>query len=168
VTWAFLYLAALLVGLALAAVTGLLRDVVGLASHSTVVAPHQDSHRALLSRLLRCIAAALTGFGAVGLGLVTLRPLHSRAALNTATGAAILAVLVLLLVLGRRRVAAARSGLAKVVREIPPGGYGQIRMEGCAIVLAAQGADRDAIPIGATVEILDAERSVVTVRRVGP
>jgi membrane protein implicated in regulation of membrane protease activity len=168
VTWAFLYVATLLVGLALAAVTGLLRDVAGLARNSAVVAPQQNTHAVVLSRLLRCVAAASVAFGMVGLALTALRPLHRRAALNSALGAAVLAVACGVLLQRRRHARMRQEGLATVVREIPAGGYGQIRIEGSPTVLAAQGADREAIPIGATVEVVDSERSVVTVRRVRP
>jgi membrane protein implicated in regulation of membrane protease activity len=59
---------------------------------------------------------------------------------------------------------APRLGLATVVREIRPGSYGQIRLEHGGVVLAAQSVEEAVIPVGTTVEILDAERSVVRVR----
>jgi intracellular sulfur oxidation DsrE/DsrF family protein len=53
-----------------------------------------------------------------------------------------------------------------VVKDIEPGGYGQVRVErnGVAVLLAAQNADRIAIRAGSDVEVVDCTRSVITVR----
>lgn len=56
---------------------------------------------------------------------------------------------------------------AIVVKDIPPGGYGQVRITNgeSETVLAAQNNDPDPIPAGSLVEIVDSHRSVVGIRR---
>jgi membrane protein implicated in regulation of membrane protease activity len=164
VTWAFVYLASLLVGLVLAAVTGLVRDLTKPTRHHGVVAPHQDAHLALWSRIGRCLAAALCVFGTVGLVFNALRPPFPGPLLIWAALAGILAALLARLVFRRGCAVERHHGLATVVREIRPGSYGQIRLEVGGVVLAAQGVEEEVIPVGTTVEVLDAERSVVRVR----
>jgi hypothetical protein len=59
---------------------------------------------------------------------------------------------------------------ATVVRDIPPGGYGQIRLERAegSVVFAAQSVDAGTIPAGSEVEVVDCTRSVITVRQLTP
>lgn len=58
------------------------------------------------------------------------------------------------------------SRRATVVRAIPAGGFGQVRVDaaGTPLLLAACSAGMGAIPAGAEVEIVDESRSVVVVR----
>jgi hypothetical protein len=174
VTVVFLLVAVLLVGLAMATVTGLLRDVTGLIRHQPVVSPRHDAATTLLSRVLRCLAAALTTAGLAGLAHTALRPYNLRAPLVTAAIAGTLGTLVALLLFGKPRAGratasspgSARRSRATVIRAIPAGGYGQIKLERAGVIMAAQAEDDRPIPEGATVEVLDTERSVVRVRPV--
>jgi membrane-bound ClpP family serine protease len=56
---------------------------------------------------------------------------------------------------------------AVVVREIPPGGFGQVKVQAGEreALLAAQSQEEEGIPAGAEVEVVDCQRSVVVVRR---
>jgi membrane protein implicated in regulation of membrane protease activity len=174
VTWVFLFVAALLVGLALATVTGLLHDVTALIRHNPMVSPRHNAARTLPTRVLRCLAAWLGVAGAVGLVHQALRPFNHRAPLYTSAIAGTVAALLLLIVLGEREhrrrtvseVASKRRSRATVIRPIPAGGYGQIRLDRAGIIMAAQAEDGRPIPVGTTVEVLDTERSVVRVRPV--
>ncbi|HVN31412.1 MAG TPA: hypothetical protein VMT45_05460 [Thermoanaerobaculaceae bacterium] len=166
-TWAFAYLAALIVGLVLASVTGLLRDVRSLSRHRHLVVPHADQYPAFLNVLGRRLAIGLVFFGVVGL-VVGARWVSDRPSTALAALVAGVAGLVLGFLFYRRPSARTdRHEHATVVREIPPGGYGQVRFEraGGSVVLAAQNIDQIVIPAGSEVEVVDATRSVVTVRR---
>ena len=68
-TWAFVYLVALLVGLVLATVTGLLRDLRNLSRHHHLVVPHPDQQSAFLALLGRRLAVGSFLFGLVGLAI---------------------------------------------------------------------------------------------------
>ncbi|MFI5165508.1 MAG: hypothetical protein ACHQQS_02725 [Thermoanaerobaculales bacterium] len=165
-TWAFVYIAALIVGLVLAGVTVLLRDLRPLARRHLVF-PHADHHASFFAVVGPRIASALLGFALVGL---VLKAQHWFDAITTAelAGGAGGAACLLSAFWPRRRCApdlpAAR---AVVVREMPPGGYGQVRVDssGGAIVMAAQSIDTQVLPEGMVVEVVDCTRSVLTVRR---
>lgn len=165
-TWAFVYLACLIVGLVLAAVSGLLGDLRALFRNQQV-APPADFGPAFLSVLGRRLAAGMLAFGVVGLVLVARGPEHRTSALTTAAVAGVLAALVGILLLKRRHHRRVLGGTAVVVRDIPPGGYGQIRLtdgpEG--LLMAAHSNEPALIPAGSEVEVLDQESSVVLVRR---
>ncbi len=164
-TWGFGFLASFIVGLVLAAVSGLIRDLQSLARHKVVV-PHSAKHLPFLTLLGRQLAGGLTLCGVVGLILVAQRGIGPRTALLWALGAGVIGVLAASVTLHRPCARALSSQRATVVKEIQPGGYGQVRLErnGVAVVLAAQNADRLPIPAGSTVEVVDCTRSVVTVR----
>ncbi|HPC83419.1 MAG TPA: hypothetical protein P5234_08590 [Thermoanaerobaculaceae bacterium] len=168
-TWAFIYLACLLVGLVLAAVTGLFGDIRALLQ-SQPVAPPADHSPALFNFVVRRVAAGLCAFGAAGLILATRGREHVEVTLGGAILAGLAAVVVTMVLLRRRRPPLPRPGTALVVREIPPGGYGQIRLpeHTGGLLLAARSDDPQPIPAGSEVEVVDTARSVVLVRRVGP
>jgi hypothetical protein len=165
-TWGFVYLAVLLVGLVLAAVTGLLRDLKSLARRHLTV-PHTDQHRPLFALLGPRLACGLCAFGIVGLALAFHPWSDPSSTLVIATASAVVACLLSVLLLRRRCPPALDTGRAVVVREMPPGGYGQVRLESerGTIVLAAQSIDPETLAPGAIVEVVDCTRSVVTVRR---
>jgi hypothetical protein len=167
-TWAFLYLVSALLGLILAAACGLLRDLRTLANHDVVVT--DADQRGLLHNLLgRMISPGLTVFGATGLLLGTRTAADQPATLLEACTVGALVGLVTFVAIGRRKgrrgpIATVNRGVA--VRDIPAGGYGQVRLEqsGGAVVMAAQSIDERTIVAGVTVEIVDASHSVLTVR----
>lgn len=170
-TWTFLYLAILMVGLVLGAVTGLFRDLFFLgARHRHLVVPNAEQHFPFLSVAAERISVVLMVFGLVG--LVVWRPQsadagHAVAVASAGAAAAGAAALLLL----RRRCPPSRLGArVTVVGDIPPGGYGQVvfAQGSDKTVLAAQNLDDQVIPAGAEVVVLDCERSVVSVRRAAP
>ena len=165
-TWAFIYLSCLLVGLVLAAVSGLLGDLRALFQHQQV-APSADYGPALLSVLGRRLAAGILTFGAAGLVLVARGPEHYASVLITATVAGLVAALLGILLLKHRHHRRPSGGTAVVVRDIPPGGYGQIRLVGGpqGLLMAAHSDEPALIPAGSEVDVLDLESSVVLVRR---
>ncbi len=166
-TWTFLYAAALVVGLALGAVTGLLRNLRLLAHH--LVVPHPDLHSAVPTLLGKRLAVGLVAAGLVGL-VLSARPLADpKHTLVIAAGSAAVALVLAVALLRPRCAELLTADRATVVRDIPPGGYGQVRFEreGGSVVLAAQSVDATTIPAGTEVEVVDCTRSVVTVRKHG-
>lgn len=164
-TWGFIYLACMLVGLVLAAVSGLLGDLKALFENHPV-APTPDHRPAAINVVGRRVAAGLCAFGGTGLLLATRGPAHLGQSLVFAAVAGLVAVAASLVLLRRRPARTSRPGVAVVVREIPPGGYGQIRLPEHAggLLMAAQTDDPQPIPAGAEVEVVDMERTVVLVR----
>lgn len=164
-TWEFSYVAAFIVGLALAAVTGLISDLRSLARHHLVV-PHPDLHRPFLALLGRRLAIGLMLFGLVGLVINARRHAERSTTLLIAAGAGLAGIAAALLMLRRPCAIALDSERATVVREIQPGAYGQVKIErnGVTVVMAAQSVDAGVIPAGAEVEVVDCTRSVLTVR----
>ncbi|MBZ5587950.1 MAG: hypothetical protein LAO05_05250 [Acidobacteriia bacterium] len=164
-TWGFLYLASFLVGLVLAAVTGLVPDLNSLARHRVVVAS-PDHHKPFLAKVGTRLAVGLIVFGVVGLLWVGGRVKEPRPTLELATVAGILATLGAAVLLRRTRRAPTHGTRATVVRDILPGGYGQVRIErdGLAVVMAAQSDENSLLAAGSEVEVVDSSRSVLTVR----
>ncbi len=164
-TWGFGYLACLLVGLVLAAVTGLIRDLRAFARHTPVV-PHSDLHHPLLGIVARRVSPGLVLGGLVGLVLNANRGVGHGSALLWACASGVVGVLAACLVLRRPIASALVSQHATVVKEIQPGGYGQVRIErgGVSVLLAAQSADPLPIPAGTEVEVVDCTCSVIKVR----
>ncbi len=165
-TWEFSYVAALIVGLALAAVTGLIRE---LRPHSRrhFVLPNQDLHAPLLALLGRRLAVGLILFGGAGFALLARRGVATGRDAVAAGAAGVLGVIAAFLFLRRPCAVALRSERATVVRDIPPGGYGQVRIRRgeVDVVMAAQSADSGVLAAGTEVEVVDCSRSVLTVRR---
>jgi len=168
VTWAFGYLVCIIVGLVLASVTGLIRDLRALAHHGVVV-PHSDLHRPFLGFVAGRLGAGLILLGVVGLALSARRGAEPRSALGWACVAGGVAATAAMLLLRRRLVPDVGRGRAVVVKEIQPGGYGQVRLErdGVTVLLAAQSADPSPIPAGSEVEVVECTRSVLIVRLPG-
>lgn len=166
-TWAFAYLVALLVGLVLASVTGLIRDLRNLSRHHHLVVPHPDQQSAFLALLGRRLAVGLFLFGVVGLVVGGRRLSEPRITFPVALIAGVLGFVLGLAAVRRPSGETAHAERATVVREIPPGGYGQVRLErdGGSVVLAAQNIEDVVIPAGSEVEVVDCTRSVVTVRK---
>jgi len=162
VTWSFAFLAVLLVGLVMASTSGLLRRIAvhHLDRHITVPAP--EHHTAVVNLIAQRVSMAVTAFGLGGLVLLQATP---PTRLVVAAVAALATGLVALLVL-RPVCPPPAASLARVVREIPPGGYGQVEIEQGlrALVLAARAHDGSRIATGTVVDLLDCESSVVTVR----
>jgi hypothetical protein len=160
-----MYAVALVVGLVLAGVTGLIRDLRSLA-HNLVV-PHPDQHSAFLALLGRRLAVGLVLAGIVGL-FMSARPLSDPRRILVISLAVGVVGFVLALFLLRTPCDEIRHiEKATVVRDIPPGGYGQVRFErkGGSVLLAAQNVDSAVIPAGCAVEVVDCTRSVVTIRK---
>jgi len=167
VTWGFLYLTVLLVGLVLAAVTGLVRDLPVIASHRHLVVPRPEQHLSGLNRFGRRLGLALLGFGAAGLLARTTESLTTAAVAAIAGAGALVAAALSLALVRRPCRAGVAADQATVVRGMSPGGYGQVRIgEGeAAAVVAARSADDEELPAGTVVEIVDCTRSVITVRK---
>jgi hypothetical protein len=167
VTWAFVYLVALLLGLVLAVVTGVLRDLTQLSFHRHLVVPPSDQQFPFFALLGRRLAFGLALFGIAGLVMGDRLVSSSRFTLLVALAAGVVGFAFGLAVLRRPCGEAPEFAKATVVRDITPGGYGQVRLErsGATVVLAAQSVDASVIPAGTEVEVVDCTRSVVTVRK---
>jgi hypothetical protein len=169
VTWAFAYFATLIVGFALASVTGLLRDLRALGRHHRHLAePAHERHLVRLGGLGRGLAVALVFFGILGLPLSVQ---HSRSPALVLAGAAVSGLVGFVLAsvfLSRRARADSVLPTALVVHSIPRSGYGVVQLadEDESNTRATRGADASAIPAGTSVEITDASRSVLVVRPV--
>lgn len=166
-TWAFAFLACLILGLVLAGVSGLLARLPIPVHHRHLVIPEPEHRTSFLNYLARRAGAGVFVFGAVGLVLSAWEEINLRTTLVVAVGSAALVGLLVSLLLRRRCAAAANAEHATVVRAIPPGGYGQVRFQQgeSVVVMAARSVDAEAIPVGGEVEVVDCLRSVVTVRR---
>lgn len=166
-TWGFIYLAALLVGILLAGVTGLLRVAPFRSEHHRLVVPTAEQALGLRSVLgrRRILGFGLAAFGLAGfLGSVSgLGGPWRVAQASLLTGV----VVALLAAVARRQktTGAPATGRVTVVREIPPRGYGQVSFQESGVVLAATSADGEVLPVGSEVEVVDSDKSVVTVRR---
>ena len=167
VTWAFGYFVPLIVGLVLAGVTGLIKDLRSLTHHQRLVVPHADQHSAFLALLGRRLACGLVVFGLVGLVIGSRHTLAPGMVASLAGAAGIAAALLATLVLRRPAAPAPRPSLAVVVRAMAPGAYGQVRFaqgDG-TVVVAAQSVDPELLLEGVEVVVVDCTRSVITVRR---
>jgi hypothetical protein len=161
-----LYLAALLVGLVLAAVSGLIHDLRSL-THRHLVLPHADHRTQLLTLIARRCAGGLLVFGAVGLVLASRHKVPVTATVEIAAGGAAVAVIAVTLIFRRRCQVELSISEAVAVAPIAAGGFGQVRVEhaGGEVILAAQNVDPRPIEAGAVVEVVDCSRSVVMIRR---
>jgi hypothetical protein len=166
VTWSFVFLAILLLGVIMAATSGLLRRfAVGQVRHQVTV-PAPEHHSAMRNLAMQRTSIVVAAFGLAGLvgprGDATARAV-------IAVLAALVAALAVIVAL-RPPCPPRPPSRARVVRAIAARGYGQIEIdEGPRrLVLAARTVDGSEIPIGREVEVLDCESSVVTVRLPGP
>jgi len=167
VTWGFVYLSVLVVGLVLAAVTGLIRDLPVIGSHRHLVVPLAEQHVSGLNLLGRRLGLTMVAFGAVGLLLQVWEHLTLRTSLTIAGAAALLTAALTFAFVRRPCAPALATEQATVVRDMSPGGYGQVRIgdgDG-ATVVAARSADEHDLPAGTQVEVVDCSRSVIIVRR---
>jgi membrane protein implicated in regulation of membrane protease activity len=171
VTWGFFYLLVFLGGFTLALVTGLVRrtlhpselcDHVVVPSHEHWISAHTPRTDFLVAftTIFGLSTFLIHGFTS----LETVREIVIGAAIGI-VGAVVLR-LWLHQVCGPSRQAAEDVGSAKVVREIPAKGYGQVEMEvdGSPLRMAARSASTDPIPTGAHVRVLDCQESVLVVK----
>jgi hypothetical protein len=165
-TWAFLYLVSVLVGLVLAAVSGFLSDLRALATHHLVVT-HASHHGPLIDVVGRALSPGVIFFGIGGFVLATSRNAEPARTALIAAAIGVVGVVLGRLVVPRRVARAGGPSTGVAVRDIAPGGYGQIRLGDTAngVLMAAQSVDEDIIPGGAAVHVVDSTRSVLTVRR---
>ncbi len=170
-TLAFLYLIIFLGGFTLALVTGLVRRVLHpseLCDH--VVVPSHEHWRSQHTPWADALVSFVTLFGLVTLGVHGLTTLGPETEVAAGVVAGLLGVVVLRTVIGRvcdpsRRPIETGRG-ARVVRDIPPHGFGQIELElgGTTVLLAARSQEPTEIPAGSAVEVLDRQESVIVVR----
>jgi len=162
VTWSFLFLACLLLGLVLAATFAVLqRNRVHQVCHQIIV-PVPEHHSALINWIARRASFPLAAFGILGL---VLRRSETGTRFAGALTAALVAGLIAMVVFREWRETPPPAR-AVVVREIPVSGFGQVEIEqgGRKFVLAAKSADGQPIPVGSAIEMVDCESSVLTVR----
>jgi hypothetical protein len=163
VTWFFLYVSALVVGLMLAGVPLLVRR--GRLEHvqgALPLAAHQGTAGAVVRGAgLGLIVAGTAGLAMIGWGFLAPDEILAWAA---ATGLAVW--IATALVLRRRRSDSDAAGVATVIRDIPPGTYGQVRIQirGTVVTMAAFNEGAATIPAGEVVDVLDSGRSVVRIR----
>lgn len=163
-TWGFVYFAILFSGLVLTLVFGVLES---LAKQKHLAMPRAElvQHRRQIH--ICHLGMSFATFGAVGLAfsLFTRIPWYIVVLVGLFSG--LLGWLIGRLCLKLPCPPSVSGVRATVVRDIPPGGYGQVRItDGNAeTVLAAQNNDPDPLPAGSLVEIVDCHRSVVGVRR---
>jgi len=167
VTWSFVFVAALLLGTVLAGVSGLPRDLRGLSRHRHLVVPNPEQHSPFLDLLGRRLAIGLVLFGVAGLVVGARGGSGPRATAAAALTAGVVGTAIGFLCFRRRAAGQPEGGRAVVVRDIPAGGFGQVRLErrNGSVLLAARSLETVAIPAGCEVEVIDATLSVVTVCR---
>jgi membrane protein implicated in regulation of membrane protease activity len=175
VTWGFFYLLICLGGFTLALVTGLVRrilhptelcDHVVVPSHEHWLSAHTPKTDSLISftTIFGLATFLVHGFGSfnpvqeigIGAGLGAFGAVILRLWLHRACGPS-------------RRNSGVGIGEAKVVREIPPQGYGQVEMDvgGSSMRMAARSEAPQAIPAGSMVRVLDCRESVLVVKPAG-
>lgn len=161
-TWSFVFLVSLVVGLVMAATSGLMRQMTPhrICHHITV--PRPEHRLAIINLIAQRLSLPLLAFGAAGLLLYRAeRPTRLVVSGLVALGSGAVSIVVL----RRRRTRPLPPG-AVVVRDIPATGFGQVEVEhgGRKLVLAARSADGIAIPAGSAIEMVDCESSVLSVR----
>lgn len=163
-TWAFFYLALLLVGAVLAVVFGSLE---GFPAHQHLALPRPEVARHRRQVHVAHLGAALSGCGGVGLVLVSWTRWPSLAVLAASLGGGLFSWFLARLLLHLPCQAMLAQQKAVVVRDIPPGGYGQVKVaiSGAETILAAQSEEEETLPAGSEVEVVDCQRSVVVVRK---
>ncbi len=165
-TWGFFFLAAILVGLVLAAIFGILESL----PRGHVAVPRAELTRHRRQVHVARLGVGLAAFGGAGLILVSWGRYPWHAVLISALAVGLFCWLVCRWLLRLPCPPPVDRRTATVVREIPPGGYGQIRLQtgDSAAVLAAQSDGEEPIPAGSEVEVVDCQRSVVVVRKISP
>lgn len=170
-TIGFFYLAVLLLGAILALVTGLIRRIMHPSELCDgVVVPSHEHWAWSTTPLTDLVVLFITFFGAVGLFLhgVTTMSLGMQVPVAVAAGA--VGALVLRRFLcswpGPSTEGAQERGTpARVVRTIPPGGFGQVEMTigDRTVKLAARSSADEPIEAGSEVLVADSRDSVVVV-----
>ncbi len=161
-TWLFLYITAAILGLVLWGVSTYL-------AHAPVPPP-EARNAATRARRRRAVGAGSLVFGGIGLAASWWLGVPN----GTACGAGLVAGIVVgaaVAALARpHRAAAVVGGTVVVVRGMPPGGFGQVRVgEGThSALLAARNLDSVELLPGTRVEVVEGGTpSVVAVRRPG-
>jgi len=174
VTWSFLYLAIFLVGFTLALVSGLVRRLLHpSALCDGIVVPSHEHWAGLHTPKLDLFVSFLTVFGLVTLALQGFT--HMEPEREILIGALVGCVGACVLRLWLCRTCDPSRGLqcqgadARVVRAIPPNGFGQVAVDvgGCQVKLAARTTINVPIAEGVLVRILDRQESVVIVEPTG-
>ena len=166
-TWIFTYSILFLLGLLLAGSTGLLRRLPFLSHYHNVVLPAPEHHVTAFTSLAWRLSVGLALFGLVGILLAAASNTAPRTHLVAATAAGVVGAILAALLLRPRCADVEETRTATAVRDIPPGGYGQVRFDrsGANVMMAAQNVDATAIAAGDAVEVVDCQRSVLTIRR---
>ncbi len=156
-----------LLGLLLAGSTGLLRRLPFLSHYHNVVLPAPEHHVTAFTLLARRLSVGIALFGLVGVLLAAASSTSPRTHLAAAAASGVVGGLVAAFLLRPRCTDVEETRDAVAVRDIPPGGYGQVRFDrsGADVMMAAQNIDATAIAAGDHVEVVDCQRSVLTIRR---
>lgn len=163
-TWGFFFLATFLVGLILAAIFGILESL----PRGHVAVPRAELVRHRRQVHVARLGVGLAAFGGAGLILVSWGRYSWQGVIISALAVGLFCWLGCRWLLRLPCAPSVLQQKATVVREIPPGGYGQVRLQAgdSAMVLAAQSEEEEAIPAGSEVEVVDCQRSVVVVRKI--
>ena len=172
-TVSFFYLLILLGSFTLALVTGLIRRILypsELCDH--VVVPSHEHWGTLQTPLADLVISFAAAFGLVTFLVHGFTAVHPVTVIGIGIVAGALGAVTVRLWFRHAcepSRQAIESSTARVVREIPATGFGQVEVNlgGTPVKLAAKSESGEAIPEGTEVEILDRRESVVVVRRVG-
>ena len=171
-TLAFVYLIIFLGGFTLALVSGLARRILHpseLCDH--VVLPSHEHWQSQHTPTADAVISFVTLFGLATFvvhGVSTSTPLVE---VLVGLGAGLVGVVLLRTWIGRvcdpSQQASHPPGSARVVRDIPPQGYGQVEVEvgDTVLRLAARSQEVSVIPAGSLVTVLDRQESVLVVER---
>lgn len=165
-TWGFFFLATLLVGLILATVFGILESL----PRGHIALPRAELMRHRRQVHIARLGVGLAAFGGAGLVLVSWGRTSWQGVVISSFAFGFLSWLVCRWLLLLPCAPSVLEQRATVVREIPPGGYGQVRLQAgdSTMVLAAQSDEEEPIPAGSEVQVVDCQRSVVVVRKLHP
>ncbi|NOZ94252.1 MAG: hypothetical protein GXP47_05870 [Acidobacteria bacterium] len=169
-TVTFAFLAVFLLGFVLAVVSGLIRRLLNpSALCDGVIVPAHEHWAGMKTPRTDFLISFITVFGLVGLILDGTTPMSSRRVLLVAAGVGLVGSLVLRAWICRacdpqHRLRCCGSE-ATVVKAIPPGGFGQVKLDvgGCAVKLAARTVSGESIPLGTRVKVVSRHESVLIV-----
>lgn len=166
-TWIFAYAVALLLGLLLWVASGPHGRPSAAAAAGPVTLPRADAGHSGHPRAARAVGAGLAVLGLAGIGLTVAAPGSPGAVALAAAGGVLAAFLAAGLAMRRRAPQTADLRQVTVVRDIAPGAYGQVELDGVGrrIVMAAFNAGDSILAAGSIAEVVSDERSVLTVRR---
>lgn len=169
-TTTFVFLAIFLLGFVLAVVSGLVRRILHpSALCDGVIVPAHEHWAAMKTPRADFIVSFVTVFGLVALILDGMTAMSAGRVLLVAAGAGIVGSIVLRAWICR--ACDPQHGLhccgahAKVVKAIPPGGFGQVELDagGCTVKLAARAMEDESIPVGTKVRVVSRHESVLIV-----